>query len=237
MDRYSMDRYDIETEDLDKLIKEAIAISSSPSRVIYQPNFKFESSLSKDKAVILGGIASPQFLFRAPDTKTEQIGSVPLSLQLHSVRLLAVDKLLHDISSWVPLLEQVARKGESLLVLANHISKNSLVAEMLIVNFRRGVLKLGIVELTKETLPTVERYGIQAIDSLELENLALDELPLAKKVICRKDATFLFMEKEIMSFTESIAVIQVGGRDSDEQNQRLLYVAERVRKLSEQVAL
>ena len=40
-----------------------------------------------------------------------------------------------------------------------------------------------------------------------------------------------------MSFTESIAVIQVGGRDSDEQNQRLLYVAERVRKLSEQVAL
>ncbi len=139
------------------------------------------------------GFLSPYFI--TDTTKMEVVLEEPLVL-LHEKKINSMNELL-------PLLEKVAQKNKSLLIIAEDIEGDAL--STLVINKLRGTLKIAAVKAPgfgdrrKEMLEDLAILtGGQVISEdigVQLQKVELTALGRAKKVIIDKDKTILIEGK------------------------------------------
>ena len=193
-------------------------------------NLKVVEGMQFDK-----GYISPYFV-----TDAERMEAV-----LEDAYVLCVNKKINLIADLVPVLEQVARDGRSLLLIAEDIEGEALAT--LVVNTMRKVLRAvavkapGFGDRRKAMLEDIailtggqmftEELGIK------LENITTDMMGLAKRVTVTKDETTIVVGDETrQAVQERVALIkkQIELSDSEYDKEKL---NERVAKLSGGVAV
>lgn len=181
------------------------------------------------------GYISPYFV-----TDAERMESV-----LEDAYVLCVNKKINLIADLVPVLEQVARDGRSLLLIAEDVEGEALAT--LVVNTMRKVLRAvavkapGFGDRRKDMLQDIailtggelftEELGIK------LENVTTQMMGLAKRVVVTKDETTIVVGDETKKAVEERVKLirkQIEASDSDYDKEKL---QERVAKLSGGVAV
>lgn len=138
------------------------------------------------------GYISPYFV-----TDAERMEAV-----LEDPRILITDKKINLVQDLVPILEQVARQGKPLLIIAEDIEKEALAT--LVVNRLRGVLNVAAVKAPgfgdrrKQMLEDIATLtGGQVISEdagLKLESATIDSLGSARRINITKDSTTIVAE-------------------------------------------
>ena len=193
-----------------------------------------------DKKIVEGmqfdkGYISPYFI-----TDAERMEAV-----LEDAYVLCVNKKINLIADLVPILEQVARDGRSLLLIAEDVEGEALAT--LVVNTMRKVLRAvavkapGFGDRRKAMLEDIavltggqmftEELGIK------LENVTVQMLGRAKRATVTKDETTIVVDDSTKSaVAERVALIkkQIEASDSEYDKEKL---QERVAKLSGGVAV
>src|SRR4051794_5569972 len=133
------------------------------------------------------GYLSPYFV-----TDTER-----MEVALNDVYILTHEKKISNMKELLPLLEQVAKQGKPLLIIAEDVDGEALAT--LVVNKLRGTLQIAAVKAPgfgdrrKEMLKDIAVLtGGQAVTEdlgLKLENLTLTDLGSAKRISVDKDNT------------------------------------------------
>ncbi|MGD1856552.1 MAG: chaperonin GroEL [Leptolyngbyaceae cyanobacterium] len=180
------------------------------------------------------GYISPYFA-----TDTERMEAV-----LDDPYLLLTDKKIALVQDLVPVLEQVARSGKPLLIIAEDIEKEALAT--LVVNRLRGVLNVAAVKAPgfgdrrKSMLEDIAVLtGGQVITEdagLKLDNVSLEMLGTCRRVTLTKDNTTLVAEgneADVKARCEQIRR-QIEESDSSYDKEKL---QERLAKLSGGVAV
>ena len=193
-------------------------------------NLKVVEGMQFDK-----GYISPYFV-----TDAERMEAV-----LEDAYVLCVNKKINLISDLVPVLEQVARDGRSLLLIAEDVEGEALAT--LVVNTMRKVLRAvavkapGFGDRRKAMLEDIailtggqmftEELGIK------LENITTDMMGKAKRVTVTKDETTIVVGDETkVAVQERVGLIkkQIELSDSEYDKEKL---QERMAKLSGGVAV
>ena len=193
-------------------------------------NLKVVEGMQFDK-----GYISPYFV-----TDAERMEAV-----LEDAYVLCVNKKINLISDLVPVLEQVARDGRSLLLIAEDVEGEALAT--LVVNTMRKVLRAvavkapGFGDRRKAMLEDIailtggqmftEELGIK------LENITTDMMGKAKRVTVTKDETTIVVGDETeANVAERVKLIkkQIEMSDSEYDKEKL---QERMAKLSGGVAV
>lgn len=193
-----------------------------------------------DKKVVEGmqfdkGYISPYFI-----TDAERMEAV-----LEDAYILCVNKKINLISDLVPILEQVARDGKSLLLIAEDVEGEALAT--LVVNTMRKVLRAvavkapGFGDRRKAMLEDIailtggqmftEELGIK------LENVTVQMLGHARRVTVTKDETTIVVGDETKAaVAERVHLLkkQIEQSDSEYDKEKL---QERIAKLSGGVAV
>ena len=193
-------------------------------------NLKVVEGMQFDK-----GYISPYFV-----TDPERMEAV-----LEDAYVLCVNKKINLIADLVPVLEQVARDGRSLLLIAEDIEGEALAT--LVVNTMRKVIRAvavkapGFGDRRKAMLEDIailtggqmftEELGIK------LENITTDMMGVAKRVTVTKDETTIVVGNETKeAVAERVRLIkkQIEASDSEYDKEKL---QERMAKLSGGVAV
>ncbi len=193
-----------------------------------------------DKKIVEGmqfdkGYISPYFI-----TDAERMEAV-----LEDAYVLCVNKKINLIADLVPILEQVARDGKSLLIIAEDIEGEALAT--LVVNTMRKVLRAvavkapGFGDRRKAMLEDIavltggqmftEELGIK------LENITVQMLGRARRVTVTKDETTIVVGNETKAAVEERVKLlkkQMEASDSEYDKEKL---QERIAKLSGGVAV
>ncbi len=193
-----------------------------------------------DKKIVEGmqfdkGYISPYFI-----TDAERMEAV-----LEDAYVLCVNKKINLIADLVPILEQVARDGKSLLLIAEDVEGEALAT--LVVNTMRKVLRAvavkapGFGDRRKAMLEDIailtggqmftEELGIK------LENVTVQMLGRAKRVTVTKDETTIVVGDETKAAVEERVHLikkQLEASDSEYDKEKL---QERIAKLSGGVAV
>ena len=204
-----------------------ISVEESKS---FGTNLKVVEGMQFDK-----GYISPYFV-----TDAERMEAV-----LEDAYVLCVNKKINLISDLVPVLEQVARDGRSLLLIAEDVEGEALAT--LVVNTMRKVLRAvavkapGFGDRRKAMLEDIailtggqmftEELGIK------LENITTDMMGKAKRVTVTKDETTIVVGDETKAAVqERVGLIkkQIELSDSEYDKEKL---QERMAKLSGGVAV
>ncbi len=181
------------------------------------------------------GYISPYFV-----TDSERMESV-----LEDVFVLCVNKKINLVSDLVPILEQVAREGKGILIIAEDIEGEALAT--LVVNTMRKVLRAvavkapGFGDRRKAMLEDIavltggelftEELGIK------LENVTAQMMGKARRVTVSKDKTTIVVGEDTKSGVEervSLIKRQIAESDSEYDKEKL---QERLAKLSGGVAV
>jgi len=180
------------------------------------------------------GYISPYFV-----TDTERMECV-----LDDPYILVTDKKITLVQDLVPVLEQVARQGKPLMIIAEDIEKEALAT--LVVNRLRGVLNVSAVKAPgfgdrrKQMLEDIAILtGGQLISEdagLKIDTTTLDQLGKARRISITKDNTTIVAEgneKDVKARCEQIRR-QIEESDSSYDKEKL---QERLAKLSGGVAV
>jgi chaperonin GroEL len=180
------------------------------------------------------GYLSPYFV-----TDTERMEAV-----LDDPYILLTDKKITLVQDLVPVLEQVARSGKPLMIIADDIEKEALAT--LVVNRMRGVLNVAAVKAPgfgdrrKAMLEDIAVLtGGQVISEdtgLKLDNVKVDMLGQARRLTITKDTTTIVAEgneKDVKARCEQIRR-QIDETESSYDKEKL---QERLAKLSGGVAV
>ena len=180
------------------------------------------------------GYISPYFV-----TDTERMEAV-----LDDPYILITDKKIALVQDLVPVLEQVARSGRPLIIIAEDIEKEALAT--LVVNRLRGVLNVAAVKAPgfgdrrKAMLEDIAVLtGGQVISEdtgLKLESTKIDMLGQARRLTITKDTTTIVAEgneKDVKARCEQIRR-QIDETESSYDKEKL---QERLAKLSGGVAV
>jgi chaperonin GroEL len=164
---------------------------------------------------------------------------------LEHVRILIFEKKINNMKSILPILEQSVKTGSPLLIIAEDIEGEALAT--LVVNKMRGTLNIAAVKAPgfgdrrKSMLEDIAIVtGGQMISEdlgLKLENITLDDLGFAKKVIITKETTTIVegqgSQDEIKGRVAQIRM-QIANTTSDYDAEKL---QERLAKLAGGVAV
>lgn len=181
------------------------------------------------------GYLSPYFV-----NKSEK-----MEVHLSDALLLLYDKKISSMKVLLPILEQVAKTGRQLLIIAEDVEAEALAT--LVVNKIRGTLNVAAVKAPgfgdrrKDLLKDIAILcGAQLIEEergLKLENVTLEDLGTAKRIIITKDATTIIdgagQEAEIAARVAQIR-LHIENSSSDYDREKL---QERVAKLAGGVAV
>jgi chaperonin GroEL len=180
------------------------------------------------------GYLSPYFV-----TDTERMEAV-----LEDPYILLTDKKITLVQDLVPVLEQVARSGKPLMIIADDIEKEALAT--LVVNRMRGVLNVAAVKAPgfgdrrKAMLEDIAVLtGGQVISEdtgLKLDNVKVDMLGQARRLTITKDTTTIVAEgneQDVKARCEQIRR-QIDETESSYDKEKL---QERLAKLSGGVAV
>ncbi|MFW6264066.1 MAG: chaperonin GroEL [Cyanobacteriota bacterium] len=180
------------------------------------------------------GYISPYFV-----TDTERMEAV-----LDEPYILITDKKITLVQDLVPVLEQVARSGKPLIILAEDIEKEALAT--LVVNRLRGVLNVAAVKAPgfgdrrKQMLEDIAVLtGGKVITEdagLKLENAKVEMLGQARRITITKDNTTIVAEGNEAAVKARCDLIrrQIEETDSSYDKEKL---QERLAKLSGGVAV
>lgn len=224
------DKYigDLIAEAMDKVGAEGV-ITVEESKTM-GTNLKVVEGMQFDK-----GYISPYFI-----TDAERMESV-----LEDAFVLCVNKKINLIADLVPVLEQVAREGRSLLLIAEDVEGEALAT--LVVNTMRKVLRAvavkapGFGDRRKAMLEDIailtggelftEELG------LKLENVTTQMMGLAKRVTVTKETTTIVVGEDNKTAVKGRVELikrQIEQSDSDYDKEKL---QERLAKLSGGVAV
>ncbi len=181
------------------------------------------------------GYLSPYFV-----TDPERMEAV-----LENVLILIHEKKISNLKDLLPILEQIAKMGKPLLVIAEEVEGEALAT--LVVNKLRGTLSTasvkapGFGDRRKEMLQDIAVLtGGEVISEelgIKLENIRLDDLGKAKKVVIDKENTTLIegagSQKDIEGRIKQIRT-QIEETTSDYDKEKL---QERLAKLAGGVAV
>ena len=224
------------SKEIGELISEAMEKVGTEGVITVEESKSFGTSLKVVEGMQFDkGYLSPYFV-----TDPERMECV-----LEDAYVLCVNKKINIISDLVPVLEQVARDGRALLLIAEDVEGEALAT--LVVNTMRKVLRAvavkapGFGDRRKAMLEDIailtggemftEELGIK------LENVTTQMMGLAKRVTVTKDETTIVVGPETKDkVQERIRLIkkQIESSDSDYDKEKL---QERIAKLSGGVAV
>ena len=180
------------------------------------------------------GYISPYFA-----TDTERMEAV-----LDEPYILITDKKIALVQDLVPVLEQIARTGKPLLIIAEDIEKEALAT--LVVNRLRGVLNVAAVKapgfgdrrkaMLEDIAVLTNGQLITEDAGLKLENAKIESLGTARRITITKDTTTIVAEGNeaaVKARCEQIRM-QMDETDSSYDKEKL---QERLAKLSGGVAV
>ena len=180
------------------------------------------------------GYISPYFA-----TDTERMEAV-----LDEPYILLTDKKIGLVQDLVPVLEQIARTGKPLLIIAEDIEKEALAT--LVVNRLRGVLNVAAVKapgfgdrrkaMLEDMAVLTNGQLITEDAGLKLENAKLEMLGTARRITINKDTTTIVAEGNEAAVGASCEQIkkQMDETDSTYDKEKL---QERLAKLAGGVAV
>ncbi len=180
------------------------------------------------------GYISPYFA-----TDTERMEAV-----LDEPYILLTDKKIGLVQDLVPVLEQIARTGKPLLIIAEDIEKEALAT--LVVNRLRGVLNVAAVKapgfgdrrkaMLEDIAVLTNGQLITEDAGLKLENTKLEMLGTARRITINKDTTTIVAEGNEAAVKARCEQIrkQMDETDSSYDKEKL---QERLAKLSGGVAV
>ncbi|MCM1010122.1 MAG: chaperonin GroEL [Fusobacterium sp.] len=222
--------------EIGELIAEAMEKVGTEGVITVEESKSFGTSLKVVEGMQFDkGYLSPYFV-----TDAERMEAV-----LEDAYVLCVNKKINLITDLVPVLEQVARDGRALLLIAEDIEGEALAT--LVVNTMRKVLRAvavkapGFGDRRKAMLEDIailtggemftEELGIK------LENVTTQMMGLAKRVTVTKDETTIVVGSETkQAVQDRIRLIkkQIEASDSEYDKEKL---QERIAKLSGGVAV
>jgi len=181
------------------------------------------------------GYLSPYFMTNPTTLETE----------MENVRILIHEKKINNLAELLPLLNKVVTGGEPLLIIAEDVESEALAA--LVVNKLRGVLNICAVKapgfgdrrkaLMGDLATVVGGKFISEDLGLKLENVELEDLGVAKRVVVGKESTLIIegagKRKDIDARCEQIRG-QIEKTTSDYDREKL---QERLAKLTGGVAV
>ena len=186
----------------------------------------FETTVSYRQGLILGGAWSPRFLH---DRSAFGWG-VPWTMYLRTPAVVTIDKAVAPLAEWLPLMEERAQAGESLLVVTREVSTELL--HTFIVNSLRETLACCLIRdepgwgVWAHNTPW--RFAITPPPRADL-------LPRAVEGWVRRTATILFPAADSgwRSAASDVAVISVGGENHEDQQDRLRFLMKEVQQPSQ----
>lgn len=181
------------------------------------------------------GYLSPYFISNAE--KMETVMDSPL--------ILICDKKISSMKALLPVLEQVAKSGRGLLIIAEDVEGEALAT--LVVNKLRGTINVAAVKAPGfgdrrknmlEDIATLTGGEVASEDKgLKLDNVTIHNLGNAKRVIITKDDTTIIEgegDKEAIKARVAQIRMQIENTSSDYDKEKL---QERLAKLAGGVAV
>ena len=222
--------------EIGELIAEAMEKVGSDGVITVEESKSFGTNLKVVEGMQFDkGYISPYFV-----TDAERMEAV-----LEDAYVLCVNKKINLIADLVPVLEQVARDGRSLLLIAEDVEGEALAT--LVVNTMRKVLRAvavkapGFGDRRKAMLEDIAILtGGQMFTEelgMKLENVTTAMMGVAKRVTVTKDETTIVVGNETKAaVAERVALIkkQIEASDSEYDKEKL---QERMAKLSGGVAV
>jgi chaperonin GroEL len=140
------------------------------------------------------GYISPYFAVNTPELKWEQ----------EKVRILLMEKKLSNVREMLPLLDQVAKAGKPLLIIAEDVESEALA--VLVVNRLKGFLEVCAVKapgfgdrrkaMMEDIAVLTGGTFISEDRGIKLENVTLDMLGSADQVSVDKENTTIIVEPD-----------------------------------------
>ena len=197
------------------------------SRLLWcMPADGFETTVSHRQGLILGGAWSPHFLRDRGDFWWD----VPWVMRLRFPRIVTIEKAIAPISEWLPLMEAIAKAGESLLLVTREVETELL--RTFIVNSLKEALACCVVRVAEDPAG----YGLPAAsipwEVVEATPKTPDHLPRAAEAWVRRTATVLFpaSDNEWQSAVGELTIISVGGENHEDQQDRLRFLVKTIQQ-------
>ena len=222
-------------EEVGKMIADAMDKVGKEGVISLEEGKSMETELEVTEGMRFDkGYISPYFA-----TDTERMEAV-----LDEPYILLTDKKIGLVQDLVPVLEQIARTGKPLMIIAEDIEKEALAT--LVVNRLRGVLNVAAVKapgfgdrrkaMLEDMAVLTNGQLITEDAGLKLENAKLEMLGTARRITINKDTTTIVAEGNEVSVGTRCEQIkkQMDETDSTYDKEKL---QERLAKLAGGVAV